>query len=341
MTDDPPRSSSSTHHPVWLQETARVLAALKSDTGNSGHIAIISEYMAGRERVANAALEEYQDQAVRISLTSCTDSLDVLMATEHKIIIVENCQFLAERRIGGFARLHAFIDTLIVGERTVVTTWNMHSWRYLDACFGISRHFPHRIILGKITLPQLREFIFSYHEGSRFYLLDVPVPRRMVLRKTSRTFRVPYVNQPVPIPYYYLKFRLLYAIIRGMSDYEEPDEVIFERLLQVSNGNPGVALKFWEHAIDAWEIRLSRITPFPIPPFINPDQAYLLSIILMYEEMQISDLLAFAPRDIPIMRLLSPFIRDGIIIRSGDRISLEPLALAGITSGLIRLRMVW
>jgi len=58
--------------------------------------------------------------------------------------VIEDCQHLYERRIGGFEALSAFLDELANADVTVVTGWNRYAWVYLAAVQaldpGVSRH---------------------------------------------------------------------------------------------------------------------------------------------------------------------------------------------------------
>ncbi|ACM56582.1 hypothetical protein [Halorubrum lacusprofundi] len=55
--------------------------------------------------------------------------------------MIEDCQHLYERRIGGFEALSAFLDELANADVTVVTGWNRYAWVYLAAVQALDREF--------------------------------------------------------------------------------------------------------------------------------------------------------------------------------------------------------
>jgi len=56
-------------------------------------------------------------------------------------VVIEDCQHLYERRIGGFEALSAFLDELANADVTVVTGWNRYAWVYLAAVQALDRGF--------------------------------------------------------------------------------------------------------------------------------------------------------------------------------------------------------
>jgi len=165
---------------VWSQETDQLLHAI--DEGLSGkihNIALISEFMAGRDDIVSKVACNHPGRTVKITLTSYPIDLSILTDTgDADIIIVENCQFLYRRMIGGFHALDSFIRILCQKDKIWITTWNVHAWRYLHAVKDIGSLFPIQIILREKSNQDLQDFILSQQASSVFYIIDTPVPRR-------------------------------------------------------------------------------------------------------------------------------------------------------------------
>ncbi len=328
---------------VWSHETDRLLYAI--DEGVSGkihNIALISEFMAGRDDIVSKVSCIHPGRTVKITLTSYLEDISILTNTgDADIVIVENCQFLYRRIIGGFQVLDSFIKLLCQKEKIWITTWNIHAWRYLHAVKDIGSIFPTQIVLKEKTNQELQEFILSQQVSSVFYIIDTPVPRRLLVIKKLKKFTIPLLNIPFSFWYYSLRIRLIAALLRKKGHEIEPAELIFERLAQISNGNPGIARKVWENTLDAWEIRLSRLTPPSLSGISDPETAYTLSLIIALEDVQIHDLISVIPDDLNLDLILLKLRDMRLISFEGERISIEPLALAGITREMKRIRMVW
>ncbi len=328
---------------IWPDETEQLLHVI--DEGLSGkirNIAIISEYLAGREELISKVEHVHGGRTKRITLTETLSDLSILSHNDDAdIIIVENCRFIFTRMINGFHLLDEFITMLSRKEKIWITTWNIHTWRYLIAVKDIGSLFGKQIELKQKSESDIRDIILSHQLSSIFYIIDPPVPRRMVLIQKKKTFTIPIINKIIVFSYYSLRLRLLIAIIRNKSQELEPSELIFERLYQISNGNPGVALEIWEQASDAWEIRLSSLIPPALSGISDSDTEYVLSLIMSYEDVLISDLKNTLPSNINLNLIISKLGDKELVILKNERVMIKPIALTQITKELKRLRMVW
>ncbi len=328
---------------VWSHETDLLLHAI--DEGLSGkiyNIAIISEYGAGRDEIVSKVTCVHPGRTMKITLTSYLEDLSILADTgDADIIIIENCQFLYRRMIGGFHVIDTFIKILSQKEKIWITTWNIHAWRYLHAVKDIGSLYPIQILFKQKTNQELQEFILSQQVSSVFYIIDTPVPRRLLVIRKQKTFTIPFINIKFSFWYYSLRIRLIAAILRKKGHEIEPAELIFERLAQISNGNPGIALRIWQNSLDAWEIRMSKLTPPSLSGISDSDTAYTLSLIIALEDVQKNDLISVIPDDINLDLILLKLRDMRLISFEGERIHIEPLALADITKEMKRIRMVW
>lgn len=343
MVTDSPDSCPSPTVLLWPLKTEEVIQAVEGGlSGKKRHIAIISEIFAGREELLSAVECSFQGKVRRIILDSFPPD-DSLFSPDPDagIIIMENCQFLFQRTINGFTILDSFIRRLSTDDRIWVTTWNVHSWNYISAVRGISPLFPVRIHLGQKSHDELKEFILSSYEGSIFYLIDVPVPKRMIMLHRQKKIHIPLTSISVTIPYFSVNLTLLSAMIRGKSQEAEADNLIFERLSQVSNGNPGIARQIWERSLGGWEIRMSALTQPKIQGIGDPDTAYLLALLLSYEKIHIRDIRSVVPEDIVPEKILSELEDAGFIDEKDGWYSVKLTAISDITREMKRVRMVW
>lgn len=343
MEDDHPLACLPSTHVLWREEIDTLLHAIEVGlSGKKSHIAIISEYLAGKQDLATQIECVHPGKYTRIKLDSFVDDFSIFTdLPESDIYIVENCHFLARRKINGFHVLHQFIDMVSQSNRIWVTTWNIHSWRYFAAVQKVHTLFPVQIILNPKNYEKLKEYILSQYESSVFYVIDTPVSRRLILIKKHKKIRIPFFKDEILINTYKIRYKLIWAILRGKSYEVDPDELIFQRLAQISNGNPGIAKRIWEKSLEAWEIRNSAFTSPIHNGTFDPDIAYILSLILSLEVVNIDDLHAVTPPEIKLNLILTQLQEKNLIQIKESLIYITPLALAEITAELKKIRMVW
>ena len=343
MEDEHPLSCPPPTNDLWSNEIDILMKAI--DEGLSvrkRHIAIISEYLASKQDLATKIECVHSGQCTRIRLDSFVDDLSIFMnLPESDIYIIENCHFLARRKIDGFHVLHQFIDMVTKSKRIWVTTWNTHSWRYLTAVQKINSLFPVQITLHPKNYERLRDYILSQHQSSVFYLIDTPVPRRLILIKRQKKIHIPFFRDDFFITTFSIRYKLIWAILRGKSQEVDPDELIFQRLAQISNGNPGIATRIWEKSLDAWEVRMSTLSPPVLNGILDSDNAYILSLILSLEVVTVDDLHSVTPREIKLNLVLAQLKENKLIQIKDGLVFIVPLALIGVTKELQKIRMVW
>ena len=89
-----------------IETVQKVINDYKS--GQKFNSAIISEPLAGRTAFINEIEKIIPSEVIKLSFSSIIDNKAVFMLPEKskRIVIIDNCQFLYTRRIGGFAILN-------------------------------------------------------------------------------------------------------------------------------------------------------------------------------------------------------------------------------------------
>lgn len=82
-----------------------------------------------------------------------------------KVVIVEGLHRLYSRKIGGFALIRSFMQSVASTEQLFIATCNAYSWRYLDRALRIGMLFPIQIDLPLLDASRLKEMLLSGYGG--------------------------------------------------------------------------------------------------------------------------------------------------------------------------------
>jgi len=162
-------------------EMAEIISTIEqSGTGTPEHIAIVAEPMTGRSTMVAEIRRLYGDRVYYLPLEFVVRESDLpdFASLPYDIILIDNCQFLSTRRIGGFCVIDSFLRTQISSKKLFITTWNTFSWQYLSSVIHLDSYFPKRIILGRIDTPVLRDVIKARYKPGEITFLDEGIAER-------------------------------------------------------------------------------------------------------------------------------------------------------------------
>ncbi len=315
------------------------------------NIAIIAEPFSGRSDLVYKISEMCRDKETKIffsRLVSDDNFIDTLEKSGD-IVLVDNCQYLFSRNIGGFEKLDIFLNTVASSNKLFITTWNQFSWNYLRFVYPLESIFPVRIELPRLGPEELKKMVMANCEWQMTFAEDVIVKNDqcfefsefpVVLPIIKRTFRI-----PIPrIDYFALKCRFQAKIWPSeQKDATSVEDRVFLRLKDVSEGNPGVAQAIWKKSIPSTK---GAIKPEDIikPQYkidTNYSQAYMLYIILCRECVTIKELKGIIDPNANIDRWVYDLERSGLISVDNELLSIVPEALHSIESYLKSMRLVW
>ena len=265
------------------------------------------------------------------------------------IVLIDNCQLLYSRKIGGFEKLDLFLNTVASSNKLFITTWNQFSWNYLRFIYPLESIFAVRIELPRLASEELKKMIMGTCEWQMTFAEDETTKKEQWLEifefpvnlaPFKRTLRV-----PVPrIDYSALKSRFL-AMIGSSQQKEEAsmEDRVFQRLKDASEGNPGVAKAIWKRSVPGAK---GAIKPGDIikPQYkidLNYDQAYLLYTILCMECVSIEELMGIIDSNANVNRSVHDLERTGLISIENELLSINPEALHSIESYLKSKQLVW
>jgi hypothetical protein len=249
------------------------------------------------------------------------------------IVIMDNCHFLAQRKIGGFDRLNEFLRFLINSERLFITTWNSFAWAYLDHVMKISAFFPVMVQIPQMSEDDIKQMILSQYDTQLRFISHEERPDEKKISRTTRSIPIPFSSQRKEIPW--IRFNL------GRSKKEAVEDLVFDRLNKIANGNPGVARIIWERYMSPPEIALEDIPDLPCAEDLDVSEAFLVLNILSMESIQERDLKEIAESDLPIDKALFRLRSAGLVEEAEGYYRIRPEALHCVVEFLKRQRMVW
>ena len=310
--------------PVLLGDDHEAFKAALSGEG-TGPVAVVADPFSGRGSVLDRAVRDLD--APRVSLDP-GDGIDRIRARINGgPVVIEDCQHLYERRIGGFEELSAFLDDLASVDATVVTGWNRYAWEYLAAVQALDREFPVTVEIQPLPAERIAELVVDRYDEMPAFVADDPERGGFVVTTRHEIgWRDWSVSVPVPM--------LSTAAVKDLfSDGDlGPKDVTFGRLAAVSNGNLGVAMAIWE-ARQGPEVCPSDMTVPVSDRDLDPEEAFCLRIVLAKERVNREQLSTIIDT---LDRVLVRLSRDGLVTVEDDIVELVPAAVPAAASATER-----
>lgn len=298
-------------------------------TGQSpGPLAVCGPPFGGREQVLEHAADRLGIDTVRLDPDDGAEPL--LSALERGPVVINDCQHLYERRIGGFEPLDSVLRAIDGRDEIVITGWNAYAWDYLARVRGINRTFAATADIGPMRAADLAALILERYD-------DIPVltPDQtdsgglLSIRHHEIAWRGHSLSIPVPT----LNRAVLTATLNdGDTD---PEDVVFERLASISKGNVGVATAIWE-ASRRDEVRPSDIVASGADLDFTREEAFCLRILLLKERVTRAELTRIIEET---ERVLGRLLRDNLVSIDDDVVHLDPAVVPTVVSETERRRL--
>ncbi len=326
-----------------MKEIERAIERARSDA--PPHIAIIAEPMGGRSTIVAELRRLYGNRIYYLSLEFVVRQSDLpdFASLPQDIILIDNCQFLFTRKIGGFEILDSFLRTQIASKKLLITTWNAFSWQYLSSVMNIGAYFPTIIALTTMDTPVLKQMILTRHaSGEIRFIEEGTAERSMFFSVIHREVRLPFTATELSIPWIKLNFTIM---IRRLPHKKRVvvsvEDIIFEKINRIARGNPGVALLLWDMSMKDNAISLGAITEASYSITLDTNESFILSIILSMDSLHEKDLSAIAVSEMDIQRVLYRLVQQGLVRERAGYYSVEPFALGAVTEYLQKTRRLW
>lgn len=314
-------------------------------TGAPDHIAIISEPMGGRSTIVSEIRRLHGDKVhyLPLEFVISPDSLPDFSTIKEDIILIDNCRFLATRRIGGFDVLDAFLHAQISSKKLFITTWNAFAWQYLSAVMNIESYFPVIVSIARMDTPVLKQVILSHHgQGKIRFLEEGATDRSMFYSLIHKNVHIPLTKKDISLPWIKSNFTvMLRGLPRKKHIQVSIEDVIFEKINRIARGNPGVALLLWESSLNENTISLASIRETPYDIDLDTNESFILTIILSMKSLHEKDLAAIAGSEMDIQRVLYRLVQQDIVREDAGYFSIPPFALGPVIEYLKKTRRLW
>ena len=326
--------------PKQFKQIKEIIAQFE-EKGVRTNIAIVADPFAGQHNLAQQIHREYKDRMSSLPFFSVVTTRDFLsnFYQAEDMVLVERCHFLALRKIGGFAMLEEFLDYLSTTEKLLITTWNSFAWSYLDEVKKISSFFPVVIKLPKMERNTLKNHILSEYEQEITFIDDTTHEEEPLFSPTTRTLTIPFREEPFEVPWIKLTLRSRNMLKNGAQ--MPPEDVVFDKINRIAEGNFGVARRLWERTITDHTVKMSAVPATPCAVDLNISQAFLATIILSMESIKLTDLAEIAGPEIDIEQTLYQLANLGLVERDREYYQVKPEALNCVIDHLRKKRMVW
>ncbi len=308
--------------------------------GHRSNLAVISDPFYGESELMDRVESMTGEEGIRIDARSLIRDVEAFEDASGRIVIVEEVHRLYRRKIGGFEMMNHFLKVLACSDRLFITTWNTYSWKYLDEVLGLGRHFPQQIRLSKMGAGQIREMLLSgYEEGELTFVEEEPADAEELKILNRSSYKKTLMGHSLEIPYPVVKMRSIRSRLTK-SEKKSPEDIFFDRLARISDGNPGVAEYLWNEVLDYPEVRNALKDPPSID--LDRDESFALDIVLSMGSIEMGELSqVLEPLDLSAGRIAGLLEEMGLVFLEGDVIAIRSEALKSVVEHLRRLRLVW
>lgn len=244
-------------------------------------------------------------------------------------VVVDDCQHLYRRTVGGFAAIEAFLDVVAAADGPVVTGWSATAWAYLSAVRKLPRTIPVHVEPTPLTAEEVAAVVVGRGDGVRFLPDDTETNDLLQLRRTSVSWRTHTVSLRVPL--------VNLDALERLGDSSDPKTAVCERLASVSNGNRGVATALWETQ-RAPELRPGDLTAPGMDLTFDRLETFCLRLVLAKEFISRGEIAEVLGEEVE--RVLGRLVRDELVRVNGKLVSLEPTAVPAVAAAVERGRIL-
>ncbi len=328
------------------KEREKIAALIEQDIpAVPRHLAIIGDPLSGKTTVAGELLQRYGDHIHSLSLDRVIvrETLPDFSATGKEWVLVDNCEYLATRQIGGFDLLDEFLRAHLTSGKRFITIWNSHAWRYLNAVRDIGTYYPEVITLPAMDPETIRQLVRSRYQQQEIRFIDeAPKEPEKIFTLVDHKITLPFSKKEHIVPFLHLNTSVLRARLRARNAAEtSPEDEIFKKLHRVAGGNPGVAMDVFAGCLDEGSISLQKVPEDDCALSLDITESFILALILSANTLHYQDLSAMVWSRANFDRALYRLLQQGLILERCGSYRVSPVHMVCVTKYLKKNQRLW
>jgi hypothetical protein len=335
-----------------LDETIEKIKTAITDfeSGQRINVAIIALPYAGKSELVDEIIKMHPHHVTKITFSSIISNKEEipLLEDNNRIMIFDNCHYLYMRKIGGFDVLEEFLEMVISSDdRLFITTWNIHSWNYLNRVMDIGRYFPVRITLPQMDHENMKRFLLSeYAEDEIQFINDKEVKDEKIFRIVKRPIAERFTHSRINLYSLKINYIALQTMLFNKKPEETAESIIFKEIVKLSRGNPGVAKEIWDKWLEHPVIKTSNIDTIDTDIDLDSTGRFVLYLILSMghiKKEELKNILNWSCNvdDMIINKILFEMQNQDIIVKNAEYYSVKPERLYVVVRYLENIRLVW
>lgn len=283
-------------------------------------MAVVGEPFAGRDVLVEYADKEFGAASQRLTIDGVVESIDDVEFPTAEVIVVEGCEYLYTRQIGGYDVLDDFLTAVIERDAMSVTSWNRYAWDYLSAIRDIEHTFPVQVRIPTLEAKAVTGLLLDHFgPGMPAFVQTDAGSRVKPIGFTRQDVGVGSRSVGVPVPELNLGYITSHSQSNECGDVEA---VVFQKVAYLSDGNPGVAGRLWERSVRDGEIAPAYVGEVE-GTLERDDEAFLLELVLAKGEVS-AEMLQDILLNVPVHRSLGTLANKGVLSVSGGTVSPVP-----------------
>ncbi len=148
-------------------------------------------------------------------------------------------------------------------------------------------------------------------------------------------------KKTINLPYFKINYNILKLKLLKKEERVAIEDIIFEKIHHVSNGNPGVAKIVWQRSLEYPIIKPSKIKDESFNIELDYNESFVLNIILSMKSIKNDDLSEIVGPDFQVEKIIFQLSKQRLIKAEDGSCIIRPEALKSIFEFLKKSRLVW
>ncbi|WP_370574344.1 hypothetical protein [Methanomethylovorans sp.] len=320
-------------------------------SGQRVNIAILALPYAGKSELVDEIVKMHPHEVTKVTFSAIMDNKDQipLLKDPTRIMIFDNCHYLYMRKIGGFDVIEEFLNMVLSSDKILyITTWNIHSWNYLDRVLDIGRYFPVQVKIPSLNPADMKEFLLSaYNENEIQFVNDIEVKKEKIFQVVKRPIAKNITRGKVNLYSLRINYVALQTLLFNRTPSETAESIIFKEIAKISRGNPGVAKDIWNKWLEYPVIKTSNINTVFSNIDLDSTGRFVLYIILSMGHIKKAELKniilnwTYNVDDMMINKIIFEMLNQDLIAKNDEYYSVKPEKLSVVVKYLENIRLVW